>query len=53
MTILFTVREAKYIDFSNRTCSEKQTPPGVLASIKKKDEEYFQYMGEHFITFLR
>ena len=53
MTILFTVKEAEYIDFSNGTCSEKQTPPDVLASIKKKDDEYFQYMGEHFITFLR
>jgi hypothetical protein len=52
MTILFTIKESEYIDFSNGTCSEKQTPPDVLASIKKKDDEYFRYMGEHLIDFL-
>lgn len=50
MIITFSEEEMKYIDSATWICIKENTPSNILEEIRKKDELYFDFYGEHYIT---
>mgnify|MGYP000926507253 CR=1 FL=1 len=50
MTLILTPQQAQYID-TNGVCSGSSTPPGILAELKKIDQNYFDAYKKHLIQF--